>query len=157
GDNPTDFRMYVTDDGGKNWDLTCQNTDPSAFYDCMSFFNSKVGLAVSDPPDGLHFRVIRTTDGGKSWQVTGLQMPAAPGEFGFAASGECLTTDHGHRAWFGSGGAAAHVFRSDDRGATWTVASTPIESGPTAGINALAFNGQQRGIAVGGDFLAPTS
>src|SRR5436305_13580485 len=86
-----------------------------------------------------------------SWHVTGLQMPAAPGEFAFAASGECLTTDHGHRAWFGSGGAAARVFRSDDRGVTWTVAPTPLQAGPTAGINALDFNGQQRGIAVGGD------
>jgi photosystem II stability/assembly factor-like uncharacterized protein len=101
--------------------------------------------------------VIATDNGGASWHITGLRMPAAPGEYGFAASGECLTTDHGHRAWFGSGGAAARVFRSDDRGATWTVAPTPIESGPTAGINALAFNGQQRGIAVGGDFSAPTN
>ena len=37
------------------------------------------------------------------------------------------------------------------------MASTPILSGPTAGIFALAFNGQQRGLAVGGDFLLPTA
>jgi photosystem II stability/assembly factor-like uncharacterized protein len=157
GDNPTDFRMYVTHDGGQSWDLTFVNAEPTAFYDCMSFFNRKDGLAVSDPPDGVHFRVIATNDGGMSWHITGLQMPPAPGEAAFAASGECLTTDHGHRAWFGSGGAAARVFRSDDRGVTWTVAPTPIEFGPTAGINGLAFNGQQRGIAVGGDFAAPAA
>ena len=155
GDNPTDFRMYVTHDGGQSWDLTFVNSEPNAFYDCMSFFDRNHGLAVSDPPDGVHFRVIGTDDGGLSWHITGLQMPPAPGEAAFAASGECLTTDHGHRAWFGSGGAAARVFRSDDRGVTWTVAPTPIEFGPTAGINGLAFNGQQRGIAVGGDFFAP--
>jgi hypothetical protein len=105
--------------------------------------------------------VIATDDGGASWHVTATgpnAMPATPGEAGFAASGECLTTDHGHTAWFGSGGGTtAHVFRSDDRGATWTVAATSIESGPTAGINGLAFNGQQRGIAVGGDFNAPAA
>jgi photosystem II stability/assembly factor-like uncharacterized protein len=157
GDNPTDFRIYATHDGGQSWDLAFVNTEATAFYDCMSFFDRKHGLAVSDPPDGVHFRVIATDDGGMSWHVTGLQMPAAPGEFAFAASGECLTTDHGHRAWFGGGGAAARVFRSDDRGVTWTVAPTPLEAGPTAGINALAFNGQQRSIAVGGDFLAPTA
>jgi hypothetical protein len=86
-------------------------------------------------------------------------MPdALPGEFAFAASGQCITSDHGHRAWFGTGGSAqARVFRSDDRGETWTVSPTPILSGPTAGIFALAFRGQQRGIAVGGDFLAPTA
>jgi photosystem II stability/assembly factor-like uncharacterized protein len=157
GNNPGDFRMYVTSDGGQTWALTFVNSEPTAFYDCMSFFNRKQGLAVSDPPDGVHFRVIATSDGGLSWHITGLQMPPAPGEYGFAASGECLTTDHGHRAWFGSGGAAARVFRSDDRGVTWTVASTPIEFGPSAGINGLAFNGQQRGLAVGGDFAAPTA
>jgi len=157
GDNPTDFRMYVTDDGGKSWHLTFENTDPSAFYDCMSFFNSKVGLAVSDPPDGVHFRVIRTTDGGESWQATGLQMPAAPGAFGFAASGECLTTDHGHRAWFGSGGSEASIFSSDDRGVTWTKSPTEMLTGASAGINGIAFNGQDRGIAVGGDFFLPTA
>ncbi|HZT85435.1 MAG TPA: hypothetical protein VE984_08460 [Gaiellaceae bacterium] len=157
GNNPGDFRIYVTHDGGRTWAITFVNSEPAAFYDCMSFFNRKVGLAVSDPPDGVHFRVIRTTDGGMSWHVTGLDMPAAPGAYGFAASGECLTTDHGHRAWFGSGGSEASVFRSNDRGTTWTKYSTPMLAGPTAGINGLAFNGQNRGIAVGGDFFLPTS
>jgi photosystem II stability/assembly factor-like uncharacterized protein len=157
GNNPTDFRMYVTHDGGQTWAITFVNAEPTAFYDCMSFFNRKDGLAVSDPPDGVHFRIIATNDGGMSWHITGTQMPAAPGAYGFAASGECLTTDHGHRAWFGTGGSEASVFRSDDRGATWTVAPTPMLFGPTAGINGLAFNGQQRGIAVGGDFTLPTA
>lgn len=157
GNNTTDFRMYVTRDGGRSWALTFVNAEPTAFYDCMSFFNRKVGLAISDPPDGVHFRVIKTTDGGMSWHVTGLQMPAAPGAYGFAASGECLTTDHGRRAWFGSGGAEASIFRSDDRGATWTKVSTPMLVGPSAGINGIAFRGQNRGIAVGGDFSTPTA
>jgi photosystem II stability/assembly factor-like uncharacterized protein len=159
GAAPTDFRLYVTSDGGQTWTTTFVNTEPAAFYDCMSFFDNKRGLALSDPPDGLHFRVLATDDGGMSWHVTGLQMPQAlPGEAAFAASGECLTTDHGHRAWFGTGGSTqARVFRSDNRGVSWTVAPTPILAGPTAGVNALAFNGQQRGLAVGGDFFLPTA
>lgn len=159
GNNPTDFRMYVTADGGQTWTLTFVNQEPTAFYDCMTFFDDRRGLAVSDPPDGQHFRVIATDDGGLHWHVTGAQMPAAlPGEFAFAASGQCITTDHGRRAWFGTGGGAeARVFRSDDGGASWTVASTPLNSGPTAGIFALAFRGQQHGLVVGGDFLAPTA
>jgi photosystem II stability/assembly factor-like uncharacterized protein len=157
GNNTTDFRIYVTHDGGQSWALTFVNSEPTAFYDCMTFFDRNRGLALSDPPDGVHFRVIATDDGGMSWHVTGLQMPAAPGAYGFAASGECLTTNHGHRAWFGTGGSQASVFRSDDRGVTWTVAPTPMLFGPTAGINGLAFNSQQRGIAVGGDFLLPTA
>jgi photosystem II stability/assembly factor-like uncharacterized protein len=157
GNNPTDFRIYVTHDGGASWDLTFVNTEPAAFYDCMTFFDQNRGLALSDPPDGVHFRVIATTDGGMSWRVTGLQMPPASGAFAFAASGQCLTSDRGHTAWFGTGGSEASVFRSDDRGVTWTVAPTPMLFGSSAGINALAFNGQQRGIAVGGDFALPTA
>jgi photosystem II stability/assembly factor-like uncharacterized protein len=159
GANPSDFRIYVTANGGQTWALTFVNSEPTAFYDCMTFFDSRRGLALSDPPDGLHFRVIATDDGGLTWHVTGAQMPdALPGEFAFAASGQCITSDHGRRAWFGTGGGAqARVFRSDDGGASWTVAPTPIASGPTAGIFALAFRGQQHGLAVGGDFLAETA
>jgi photosystem II stability/assembly factor-like uncharacterized protein len=157
GSNPTDFRIYVTHDGGQTWDITFVNSEPTAFYDCMTFFDRNRGLALSDPPDGVHFRVIATDDGGMSWHVTGLQMPAAPGEYAFAASGQCLTSDHGHRAWFGTGGSGASVFRSDDRGVSWTMAPTPMLFGPTAGINGLAFDGQERGIAVGGDFTLPAA
>jgi photosystem II stability/assembly factor-like uncharacterized protein len=155
----SDSRIYVTADGGQTWALTFVNPDPNAFFDCMTFYDSRRGLALSDPPDGLHFRVIATDDGGLNWHVTGAQMPEAlPGEFAFAASGQCITTDHGRRAWFGTGGAAqARVFRSDDGGASWSVAPTPLNSGPTAGIFALAFRGQQHGLAVGGDFLAETA
>jgi photosystem II stability/assembly factor-like uncharacterized protein len=158
GANPEDFKMYVTANGGQTWKTTFVNSEPGAFYDCMTFFDRKRGLAVSDPPDGLHFRVIATDDGGYSWHVTGLQMPQAlPGEFAFAASGQCITSDHGRRAWFGTGGASeARVFRSDDRGRSWTVSSTPMNSGPSAGVFALAFRSQQHGLAVGGDFLLPT-
>ena len=86
-------------------------------------------------------------------------MPdALPGEFAFAASGQCLTSNDGRKAWFGTGGGAeARVFRSDDRGKSWKVSSTPIASGPAAGIFGLAFRSDSKGIAVGGDFTLPTN
>jgi photosystem II stability/assembly factor-like uncharacterized protein len=159
GNTPTDFRMYVTSDGGAHWTQTFTNTQPTAFYDCMSFFNNKRGLAVSDPVNGK-FQIISTNDGGMSWQLVSQagMPPAQPGEAGFAASGECLVTGHGHRAWFGGGGGPqARVYRTNDGGTTWQVSATPIPSSPTAGISALAFHGDKHGIATGGDFLAPTT
>jgi photosystem II stability/assembly factor-like uncharacterized protein len=155
-----DSRVYRTEDGGQTWTETFRNDEPRAFYDCMAFFDNEHGLAMSDPVDG-RFRIASTSDGGRSWQVLppdGMP-PALDGEFGFAASGTCLATaGRGtDRAWFASGGAAARVFRTDDRGLTWTVADTPIPDGPTAGIYSLAFRDPQHGIAVGGDFAAPTS
>jgi photosystem II stability/assembly factor-like uncharacterized protein len=155
--NGPDSRVYVTSDAGQHWTLTFTNNDPDAFYDCMTFFDSRRGLALSDPVNG-RFRIIATNDGGSSWHVVAADMPVAlAGEFAFAASGQCLVTDHGRRAWFGTGGAAqARVFRSDDGGQSWHVSVTPIHSGPSAGIFALAFRGQQHGLAVGGDFTTPT-
>jgi len=156
----SDSRIYVTSDAGQNWTLAFLNDDPNAFYDCMTFFESRRGLALSDPPDGNKFRIISTSDGGRSWRVVNPagMPPALPGEFAFAASGQCITSEHGHRAWFGTGGAAqARVFRSDNRGQTWRVSATPMNSGPSAGIFAVAFRSQQHGLAVGGDFSLPTA
>jgi photosystem II stability/assembly factor-like uncharacterized protein len=92
-----------------------------------------------------------------SWQIVsqGGMPPALPGEAAFAASGECLTS-HGQRAWFGSGGGAqARVFSSKDGGKTWQVSATPINSGPSSGVNGIAFHDAKHGIAVGGDFSLP--
>lgn len=154
----TDSRLYSTSDGGRSWTLAYENTDPAAFFDCMSFYDRRHGLVLSDPVDG-RFRILATRDGGRSWTVLpNAGMPAAAdGEFGFAASGECLTT-FGHDAWFGSGGSAeSHIFHSRDGGLTWSVATTPIVSGPSAGVFGLAFRTPVEGVAVGGDFAAPAA
>jgi photosystem II stability/assembly factor-like uncharacterized protein len=62
----SDSRVYVTSDAGAHWQLTFLNQDPNAFYDCMTFFDRRRGLALSDPVDG-RFRIIATDDGGHSW------------------------------------------------------------------------------------------
>jgi photosystem II stability/assembly factor-like uncharacterized protein len=123
----------------------------------MTFFDRHRGLALSDPVNG-RFRILGTSDGGQTWSIVQADMPSAlPLEFAFAASGQCITSSGGD-AWFGTGGdAVARVFHSSDRGLTWTVANTPVRSGPSAGIFALAFRDGQHGLAVGGDFLAPTA
>src|SRR5438309_2288524 len=109
----TDSRLYVTSNGGRTWSLAYRNTNPQAFFDCMAFFNPRRGLVLSDPVNGK-FRILATRDGGRHWTVlpNAGMPPALPGEAGFAASGECLTTS-GHDAWFGSGAStASRVFES---------------------------------------------
>jgi photosystem II stability/assembly factor-like uncharacterized protein len=148
-------RIYRTTDGGATWDTAFVNTDPAAFYDCMAFFpGGRRGLVVGDPVDGK-FQVLATSDSGRSWvRLPDGGMPAAPTEYGFAASGDCLVTA-GHTAYFGSGGGDSRVFRSDDWGATWTASPSTIPPGPSAGVFGLAFRTPREGIAVGGDFDAP--
>jgi photosystem II stability/assembly factor-like uncharacterized protein len=149
-------RIYNTIDGGHSWRLAFVNDDPSAFYDCMDFYDGgRRGLALSDPVDG-RFRIGATDDFGRSWHVLPNDgMPDAfAGEFAFAASGTCLVTS-GRDAWFASGGGAARVFRSHDGGVTWTVADAPIPASEAGGVFSLAFRNPTEGMMVGGDFLAP--
>lgn len=164
--NGTDSRIYTTADGGATWAETFRNEDPAAFYDCVTFLDRRHGLALSDPVDG-RFRILATRDGGRSWQVrptTGMP-DALPGEFAFAASGTCLVATpvgmHGSstgHAWFATGGdATARVFSTRDGGRNWTVRTTPVPSGASAGIYSLAFRDPRHGIAVGGDYAAETS
>ncbi len=143
-------RVYVTSNGGQSWTLAFVNEDPNAFYDCMAFFDRHRGLALSDPVQG-RFRILATSNGGRSWRVLDTEMPPAlPGEFAFAASGQCITTTGGRDAFFGTGGdVEARVFHSGDRGQTWQVSTTPIRSGPSAGIFALAFRDARHGLACG--------
>ncbi len=58
--------------------------------------------------------------------------------------------------WFATGGRAARVFHSIDRGQTWQVAETPILHGPdSAGIFSIAFRDSNHGVIAGGDYQHP--
>ena len=152
-------RIYRTRNGGRTWRLTFVNDAPRAFYDCMAMWpGGKHGIAMSDPVNGK-FRIIATHDRGASWHVVNPRgMPAArPGEFGFAASGTCLVTAGRHQAWLASGGGAARIFHTRDRGRNWTVARSTIPASDAGGVFSLAFRNPRRGLAVGGDFLAPNN
>jgi hypothetical protein len=80
-----------------------------------------------------------------------------PGEGAFAASGTCLLVGRGGRAWFATGGAkVSRVFRSTDRGRTWTAHETQVRAGtPSSGVFALTFDDGEHGVVVGGDYKEP--
>ncbi len=151
-------RIYKTSDGGMSWELQFTNQEPRAFFDCMDFWGSSHGIAMSDAVDG-RLVLITTADGGRNWtRVAPTSLPVAlDGEGAFAASGTCVETRPPGYAWIGTGaGGAARVFRTDDRGATWSVFDTPIVSGTaTSGITTLAFHDEHRGLALGGELSSP--
>jgi photosystem II stability/assembly factor-like uncharacterized protein len=149
-------RIYKTSDGGKIWQRQFTNSDPKAFYDCFAFWDSTHGIALSDSVDGK-FPLIATSDG-MTWNPVAVKnMPAAlPNEGAFAASGTCIATFGKNDVWFGTGGPAARVFHSGDRGKNWTVAETPIiHSAASQGVFSLAFWTTKDGVAVGGDYKEP--
>jgi photosystem II stability/assembly factor-like uncharacterized protein len=151
GDNPTDFRIYKTQDGGATWTLEFMNQNPSAFYDGFAFWTPKRGIAISDSVNGV-FPDLRTTDG-TTWQSISKNMPPAqPGEGQFASSGTCVATQGGKNAWIVTGVATvARVLITNDLGNTWEASNLPLVSSPSAGAFTVDFRNPFDGIVGGGD------
>lgn len=152
-------RIYKTTDGGASWELQFTNREPKAFYDCMAFWDADHGIAMSDEVGG-RFPIIATDDGGRNWKPVASTAlpPALPGEGSFAASGSCVAVRAPGRAWIGTGNStAARVLRTADRGASWSVATTPLPSAEGVGLATVAFRDDQHGFAMGGSMLDTSS
>lgn len=151
-------RIYATRDSGKHWQLLFTNMNPKGFYDGFAFWDRKHGIVMGDSIDGSF--PLYTTEDGEQWKpLSPRVLPAAlPDEGGFAASGTCIAAGGKSDVWFVTGGPAARVFNSGDRGLHWTVAATPILSGaPSQGIFSIAFRDRSHGVIVGGDYSVPTT
>jgi photosystem II stability/assembly factor-like uncharacterized protein len=151
GANPTDFRVYKTLDGGATWTIQFENQNPLAFYDAFAFWTPHRGILHSDSVNGV-FPDFRTTDG-MIWQdISNNMPPALPGEFSFASSGTCVTTQGGRNAWICTGGSdIARVLATRDGGDTWNAYNTPLVSSPSAGAFTIDFRDPHHGIVGGGD------
>jgi len=147
--------FFKTTDGGRSWKRKYMNRDAKVFFDGMSFWDEKNGIAISDPIDGKFFIVV-TKDGGDNWQqYPSLYVPSPQnGEAAFAASGTSITTAGNDLVWFGTGGGEkARIFLSEDRGENWRAFDSQIKAGSqTCGVFSICFKDELNGIAVGGDY-----
>ena len=148
-------RIYKTTDGGATWSLQYSDNRKEFFLDSIACRSEKECFALGDPINSK-FLLLKTSDG-EHWNPLPADNmpPALGGEGAFAASNSCIVLK-GNEIYFGTGGPAARVFHSSDGGLTWTVARTPIVQGnASSGIFALAFDGNNRLIAIGGDYKQP--
>jgi len=147
-------RIYKTTDGGKTWTLQYTGKRKEFFLDSVACLSDKHCFTLSDPVDGKFLLLV--TEDGQHWNpLPSDKMPAAlPGEGAFAASNTCLLVS-GEEIFFGTGGPAARVFHSSDKGRTWTVEETPLAHGnASSGIFSITRT-ENVVIVVGGDYQDP--
>lgn len=151
--------VYKTTDGGVTWRRVFGNTEPTGFWDAITFWDRKRGALFGDPVRG-RFQVFTTEDGGESWKpVPEAGMPMAlENEGGFAASGSCLVSGPGERLAFVSGGASeARVFFSADGAKTFQVSTAPVPAGAASkGLFSVTWLDEKTLVTVGGDYRLPT-
>ncbi|SMB92432.1 hypothetical protein SAMN00120144_2157 [Hymenobacter roseosalivarius DSM 11622] len=143
--------VLKTTNGGASWVkiTTTEYTSPGSYLNWTHFFDASTGVAFGDPVQG-GYEIYRTTNAGASWQRVPAAAIPAPlvGEAGLLLSYFAL----GNTLWVGTANFGvngeddrfARVWKSTDRGLTWTVsARTPLRYG----VYRLAFRDQNNGIA----------
>jgi len=136
------FELLMTDDG-KTWHEIPRQQLPPAIAGEGAFAASNSCIAI-----------LREWKSGASapseavWK-SGASAPRQPSENEGASAPD-------PNLWFATGGKAARVFHSSDRGKTWEVYPTPILHGPdSAGIFSIAFRDAAHGVIAGGDYKRP--
>jgi len=140
--------LYFTGDGGATWvqqdsinGSTSKIFNATSFPNIVYFWDGLQGVALGDP-NTTEFEIYTTTDGGISWvPVPGADIPdPLAGEFGivehFSVVGDVFYWDTNK----------GRVFKSTDRGLTWTASVTGITV-PTNGAMNICFYNDSSGLA----------
>jgi len=146
--------LYKTGDRGQ-MELVYTENEIGVFYDAMTFFDDKNGLAVGDAVGGC-LSIIRTQDGGKTWKKSPCNsLPDGISDEGAYAASNTNIKTIGSKAWVAT--TAGNIYYSQDFGAKWTRFKTPIahDSIEAYGIYSVDFYNEKQGIAYGGSYLTP--
>lgn len=130
GSNPQG--IYVTYDGGLDWhrQTSADYNLSGSFPNVVHFFNENDGFAQGDPVGG-YFELYTTMDGGENWtRVPQANIPAPlSGEWGIVGYYDAV----GDTIWWGT--QKGRVFMSTDKGYTWTVSQTPLNTYTTVSMS----------------------
>lgn len=119
---------------------------PNGFPNVVHMFDLNNGWCMGDP-NGGYFEIYTTTNGGTNW--TRVSQPNIDGG-ATPASGEYGTTNlydtYGDTSWFGTN--KGRVFKSVDKGLTWTAAQAytgALGASPSCDVK---FKNGREGIAI---------
>lgn len=134
----TGGKIVHTIDGGDTWQIQKSATfdGADAFPNVVHFWDSQNGVCLGDPNNG-YFEIYTTTDGGKNWtRVSSSRIPVNQKDETGVVGCYCICSD---TVYFST--TKGRLFRSVDRGATWTANQTPLSD-----IFNVAFRNGQCGV-----------
>lgn len=139
--------VWITTDGGATWtkQTTASFNSSTSFANIVHFWpDGQTGFAQGDPAGGS-FEIYTTTNGGTNWQrVASASIPAPlADEYGYTHN----FSVNGDTVWFGTN--MGRIYKSLDRGLTWTVSQSPIaDFGGEAVSGNYAFESASKGILI---------
>lgn len=143
--------IFRTADGGRTWQIVLSLPASNYFLNAITFFDEKEGIVYGDPdyafPSPNYWTIYKTYDGGLTWAPI-ANPPVQEGmNFGWKNAITCV----GNTVFFGTTmfdenfnfGPDARIYRSTDRGLTWSYSVTP----GVVQVNTIHFDNALTGFA----------
>ncbi|WP_026979169.1 WD40/YVTN/BNR-like repeat-containing protein [Flavobacterium tegetincola] len=139
--------IWKTTDAGVTWTKQTTalfNNTVDSFPNVVHFWDANNGFCQGDPASGF-FELYTTTNGGTNWtRVSSVDIPnPLSGEYGYVHNYE-VNSDI---IWFGTN--KGRIFKSTDKGLTWTVSQSPItDFGGATVSGSFGFKDANNGLLV---------
>lgn len=135
--------VWKTTDGGLTWtkQTTALFNNPiDSYTSFVHFWDASNGVTGGDTENGT-FEIYTTSNGGNNWnRVIGANIPPSlVREMGYVG----VTSVVGNIFWFGT--SAGRIFKSIDKGLSWTVTQTP-STDFNLGLDRFTFSDANNGL-----------
>lgn len=135
--------VWKTTDGGLTWtkQTTALFNNPiDSYTSFVHFWDASNGVTGGDTENGT-FEIYTTSNGGNNWnRVIGANIPSSlVGEMGYVG----VTSVVGNIFWLGT--SAGRIFKSIDKGLSWTVTQTP-STDFNLGLDRFTFSDANNGL-----------
>lgn len=135
--------VWKTTDGGLTWtkQTTASFNNPiDSYTSFVHFWDASNGVTGGDTENGT-FEIYTTSNGGNNWnRVIGANIPPSlVREMGYVG----VTSVVGNIFWFGT--SAGRIFKSIDKGLSWTVTQTP-STDFNLGLDRFTFSDANNGL-----------